>query len=77
MLYYKFDDERKEQQPGALDKPATSPDRPAERELSRPPMVRCFAVFNVEQADGLKLKRLDDDTRLFLANLRTAGKPVC
>ena len=57
VLFYKFDDERKEQQPGAVDKPATSPDGPAERERTRPPMVRCYAVFNVEQADGLKLER--------------------
>ena len=51
VLYYKFDDERKEQQPGALDKPATSPDRPAERERTRPP-------------NNHRTGR-DDDTRLF------------
>ena len=61
VLFYKFDDERKEQQPGAVDKPATSPDGPAEHERTRPPMVRCYAVFNVEQADGLKLERRDED----------------
>ena len=61
VLFYKFDDERKAQQPGAVDKPATSPEGPAERERSRPPMVRCYAVFNVEQADGLKLERRDED----------------
>ena len=61
VLFYKFDDERKEQQPGAVDKPATSPDGPAERERTRPPMVRCYAVFNVEQADGLQLERRDED----------------
>ena len=40
---------------------STSPDGPAERERTRPPMVRCYAVFNVEQADGLTLERRDDD----------------
>ena len=35
VLSYKFDDERKEPQPGAVDKPAASPDGPAERERTR------------------------------------------
>ena len=33
----------------------------AEKEQTRPPMVRCYAVFNVEQADGLKLERKADN----------------
>ena len=61
MLFYKFDDERGKPQPGAPEKPATSPEGKAEKERTRPPMVRCYAVFNVEQADGLTLDRRDDD----------------
>ena len=61
VLFYKFDDEKEKQQPGAPDTPATSPEGKAEREGTRPPMVRCYAVFNVEQADGLKLERTGDD----------------
>ena len=50
VLFYKFDDEQQKAQ--------DQPDRPttegkAEREHPRPPMVRCYAVFNVEQADGV------------------------
>ena len=47
--------------PGAVDKLATSPDGAAEKEPTRPLMVRCYAVFNVEQADGLTLERRADD----------------
>ena len=58
MLFYKFDDEKTKAQ--------EQPDHPttegtAERDSTRPPMVRCYAVFNVEQADGLKLERPGDD----------------
>ena len=58
VLFYKFDDEQQKAQ--------DQPDRPtiegkAEREHTRPPMVRCYAVFNVAQADGLKLERQGDD----------------
>ena len=58
VLFYKFDDETQKAQ--------DQPDRPttegkAEREHTRPPMVRCYAVFNVGQADGLKLERKGDD----------------
>ena len=58
VLFYKFDDET----PKAQDQP----DRPttegkAEREHTRPPMVCCYAVFNVAQADGLQLERKGDD----------------
>ena len=61
VLFYKFDDEREKAQAGAPDQPARAPDGTAERESARPPMVRCYAVFNVEQADGLKLERTADD----------------
>ena len=61
VLFYKFDDEREKAQAGAPDTPASSPEGKAEREHTRPPMVRCYAVFNVEQADGLKLERTGDD----------------
>ena len=61
VLFYKFDDEKEKPQPGAPEKPATSPDGTAEKERTRPPMVRCYAVFNVEQADGLKLERTGED----------------
>ena len=58
VLFYKFDDETQKAQ--------DQPDRPptegkAAREHTRPPMVRCYAVFNVAQADGLTLERKGDD----------------
>ena len=58
VLFYKFDDEQKTAQapPGT---PTT--EGQAEKEQTRPPMVRCYAVFNVEQADGLTLDRQADD----------------
>ena len=58
VLFYKFDDEKKkaQEQPGT---PTT--EGQAEKQQTRPPMVRCYAVFNVEQADGLKLERKADD----------------
>ena len=58
VLFYKFDDEKKkaQEQPGT---PTT--EGKAEKEQTRPPMVRCYAVFNVEQADGLKLDRKPGD----------------
>ena len=61
VLFYKFDDEKEKPQPGAPDTPASSPEGTAERDGTRPPMVRCYAVFNVEQADGLTLERTGDD----------------
>ena len=61
VLFYKFDDEREKPQPGAPGTPATSPEGKAEKEHTRPPMVRCYAVFNVEQADGVKLERTGED----------------
>ena len=58
VLFYKFDDEKKtaQEQPGT---PTT--EGKAEKEQTRPPMVRCYAVFNVEQADGLTLDRKPGD----------------
>ena len=61
VLFYKFDDEREKPQPGAPETPTTSPDGTADKERTRPPMVRCYAVFNVEQADSLQLERQGDD----------------
>ena len=61
VLFYKFDDEREKAPASAPDQPASSPEGKAERESTRPPMVRCYAVFNVEQADGLKLERQGED----------------
>ena len=61
VLFYKFDDEQEQPQPGAPDQPARAPEDTAEKASTRPPLVRCYAVFNVEQADGLTLERRDDD----------------
>ena len=61
VLFYKFDDDKEKTQAGAPDTPASSPEGTAEKDQTRPPLVRCYAVFNVEQADGLKLDRRDDD----------------
>ena len=40
VLFYKFDDEREKTQAGAPDQPATPPEGKAERDSTRPPMVR-------------------------------------
>ena len=61
VLFYKFDDEKEKPQSGAPGTPATSPEDKAEKAHTRPPMVRCYAVFNVEQADGLTLERTGED----------------
>ena len=58
VLFYKFDDPQ--EKAGAPDTPATSPAGAAEQEQTRPPMVRVYAVFNVEQADHVTLDRRDD-----------------
>ena len=68
VLFYKFDDET----PKAQDQPdRPTPEGKAEREHTRPPMVRCYAVFNVAQADGLQLERKGDDR-----DTRPNGKPI-
>ena len=58
VLFYKFDDQQ--ETAGAPDTPATSPAGAAEQDQTRPPMVRVYAVFNVEQADHVTLDRRDD-----------------
>ena len=55
VLFYKFDDQQ--EKAGAPDTPATSPAGAAEQEQTRPPMVRVYAVFNVEQADHVTRDR--------------------
>ncbi len=51
VLFDKFDDENEKPPPGGEQ----------DHEQTRPPMVRVYDVFNVEQADGLTLERRDDD----------------
>ena len=51
VLFYKFDDEREAPPP---------PGAPGHAQ-ARPPMLRVYAVFHVDQADGLTLERRDDD----------------
>ena len=61
VLFYKYDDERKAQQPPDTDKTGKTPDGAHECEHTRPPMVRCYHVFNVKQADGLTFERRADE----------------
>ena len=57
VLFYKFDDERRAREDGPRDESG----KPSESgEQSRPPLVRAYTVFNVEQAEGLKLERRED-----------------
>ena len=72
VLFYKFDDERKKEQEQP-DRPA--PEGKAEREHTRPPMVRCYAVFNVAQADGLQLERHRATTARKSPNGRPTRRP--
>ena len=58
VLLYKLDDQQ--EKAGAADTPATSPAGAAEPDQPRPPMVRVYAVFNVEQADHVTRDRRDD-----------------
>ena len=76
VLFYKFDDEKEEEpRPAAPDKPATTTEGQAEKEQTRPPMVRCYAVFNVEQADGLTLDRKPADRKAKSPNGRRTKPP--
>ena len=61
VLFYKFDDQQ--EKAGSPATPATSPAGAGEQEQTRPPMVRVYAVFNVEQADHLTLDRRDDQDK--------------
>ena len=54
VLFYKFDDEQRAREDGPRDESGKA------GEHSRPPLVRVYTVFNVEQADGLKLARRED-----------------
>ena len=56
-----MDDERQAQQPPGAPDTGQPPGGEQDHEQTRPPMVRVHAVFNVEQADGLKLERSADD----------------
>ena len=58
VLFYKFDDERARKD-GPRDEPGKTGNG-EQREQSRPPLVRAYTVFNVEQAEGLKLERRED-----------------
>ena len=51
VLFYKFDDEREQPQPGAPETPATSPDGAAEKERTRPGKRR--VRFLRDRLDGL------------------------
>ena len=57
VLFYKFDDEQRAREDGPRDE-SGKPGEPGEQ--SRPPLVRAYTVFNVEQAEGLKLERRED-----------------
>ena len=70
VLFYKFDDQQ--EKAGAADTPATSPAGAAEQDQTRPPMVRVYAVFNVEQADHVTRDRRDDQTGVG----QDRGRPV-
>ena len=74
VLFYKFDDEKEKTPAGAPDPPASAPEGKAERESTRPPLVRCYAVFNVEQADGLTLDRRDDEN-VSATGVRPTARP--
>ena len=57
VLFYKFDDEQRAREDGPRDE-SGKPGEPGEQ--SRPPLVRAYTVFNIEQAEGLKLERRED-----------------
>ena len=57
VLFYKFDDEQRAREDGPRDE-SGKPGEPCEQ--SRPPLVRAYTVFNIEQTEGLKLERRED-----------------
>ena len=61
VLFDTVGDERQAQQPPGAPDTSQRPGSELDHEQTRPPMVRVHAAFNVEQADGLKLERRDDD----------------
>ena len=61
VLVDTVDDEWQAQQPPGAPDTGQPPGGEQDHEQTRPPMVRVHAVFNVEQADGLKLERRADD----------------
>ena len=63
VLFYKFDDDQKKDQDAPHRPAADGRKAPGEPEQTRPPLVRCYAVFNVEQADNLKLERREDQAK--------------
>ena len=61
VLIDAVDNERQTEQPLGAPDTGQRPGGEQDQEHTGPPMVSVHAVFNVEQADGLKLDRRDDD----------------
>ena len=57
VLIDAVDNERQAEQPLGASDTGQRPGGEKDQEQTGPPMVRVHAVFNVEQADGLKLER--------------------
>ena len=61
VLFYKFEDEREDRhRPPVTDDTGKTAAGELDDEHRRAPMVKCYTVFNVEQADGLTLDRRED-----------------